>query len=147
MRLTKATTAVLALPVLAGCLLTGCGNAAPAPAPSATETVNALPAGVTQPTAVPTDVPNDANVRQNVKITDCSSADGGWAAKGTANNPGNKAVDYTITVFFTTDQATVLHTAQTKVAVEPGKSADWNITEKFPTTPKTLCVLRGVSTK
>ncbi|MDQ0031065.1 hypothetical protein [Arthrobacter bambusae] len=116
-------------------------QAAPSPAGSP-----GLPSGVTQAGAVPTSVPNDPAARQNVHITDCSQADGGWKATGTAANPGKTPVDYTITVFFTTDHATVLNTADTTVKVEPGKTADWTISKKFTPTPTTLCALRGVGT-
>ena len=107
----------------------------------------ALPSGVPQAGAVPTKVPNDPALRQNVSVTDCSKTAKGWKAAGKATNPTDKPLDYTLTVFFTSDKATVLNTADTTVKVDPGKSANWTVQKDFPTTPKTLCVLRGVGTK
>jgi hypothetical protein len=117
-------------------------NSAASPASSA-----GLPSGVAQAGKVPTKVPNEPALRHNVTISDCSKTEHGWKAAGRANNPTDKTITYALTVFFTTEQATVLKAADTHVTVEPGKTADWTITKDFATTPKTLCVLRGVGTK
>jgi hypothetical protein len=138
-------TTALAAAALIAFLAAGCtppSTTAPSPGPSG----SGLPSGVAQAGNVPTKVPNDPALRTNVTITDCSKTDKGWHAAGKASNPTNKPISYTITVFFTTDQATVLSTADTTVTVDPGKNADWNIEKDFATTPKTLCALRGVGT-
>jgi hypothetical protein len=103
-----------------------------------------LPTGIVQAGNLPAKVPNNPADRKNVHITQCAAAEGGWAAKGTAKNPTDKAITYTVTVFFTTDKATVLSAARTTVKVDPGKRAGWDITSKFTPTSNTLCVLRGV---
>ena len=113
-------------------------SAAGSPAPG-------LPAGVIQATDVPTDVPNDTSARADVAVTGCEAVGDGWAARGTAKNPTDQPKTYTLTVFFTTSAATVLHTDTTQVAVDPGGSADWAITGTFAAPAGTLCVLRGVA--
>jgi len=117
-------------------------EAAPSPVASA-----GLPSGVVQAGKVPTKVPNDPALRKNVIVSDCSQAGKGWKAAGKATNPTDKPISYAVTVFFTSEQATVLNTADTTVKVEPGKIADWSIQKDFATTAKALCVLRGVGTK
>jgi hypothetical protein len=132
---------LLATAALAGCTATG----APSPSPTASASdVTGLPKGVQQATDVPTDVVNTPALRGSVEITECSAADGGWKAEGTAKNTGDAAKTYTITVFFTTDHGTVIGTGDTKVDVEPGKTEDWTVAAKLTPAPKTLCVLRGV---
>lgn len=122
-----------------------------APHPSRTPTsprssaaAPALPPGVTQATAVPTAVANDPAARKSVVLTGCAATDGGWSATGTAANPGDAEKDYTITVFFTTATATVLHTDSTTVAVKPGETKDWTVPGRFVAPEGTRCVLRGV---
>ena len=123
--------------------LTGCTASPPNPTPSPTVTV--ADSGEIQPDAdVPTDVPNTPALRANVAISDCERDGEGWKASGTALNPDDEAIDYTITVFFTTDKATVLGTGDTRVSVPPGESADWEIRADLTPAPGTLCVLRGV---
>lgn len=115
------------------------------PTPSATtRTPEALPEGVKPASNIPTKVPNDTKLRKNVLLSTCEKTDKGWSAAGTASNPGKKTVEYEITVFFTTSQATVIETGKTKVEVKPGKDAKWSIKKDFKTAPTMLCVLRGV---
>ena len=129
---------------LSGAFTESTRSAAPRPVHSAPA---ALPSDVPQAGKVPTKVPNDPALRKNVTVSDCSQAGKGWKAAGKATNPSDKPLDYTLTVFFTSDKATVLNTADTSVKVEPGKTAEWTIQKDFPATAKTLCVLRGVGTK
>ncbi|MFC5501548.1 hypothetical protein ACFPJ4_04745 [Lysinimonas soli] len=144
----RARYPVAAVGVVSALLLTGCTAGATSssrtPTAAAAASAPALPAGVTQATAVPTDVPNDTAARKNVTITSCAANDGGWAAKGTVANLGDGPKTYTITVFFTTSTATVLHTDAVTVSVKPGQTADWTIDGKFVAPAGTRCVLRGV---
>jgi hypothetical protein len=104
----------------------------------------ALPKGVKGLTKVPADVPNDPALRARVSQDTCEAVDGGWRAAGTAVNPGKKAATYLVTVFFTTDTATVIGAGRTRVTVEPGATARWTVSDAFTAPKKTLCVLRGV---
>jgi hypothetical protein len=134
------STLLLGTLALAGCTVS---PPTPTPTPSATATVG--DSDEIQPDAdVPTDVPNTPALRANVAISDCERDGEGWKASGTALNPDDKAIEYTITVFFTTDKATVIGTGDTKVSVPPGESADWEIRADLTPAPETLCVLRGV---
>jgi hypothetical protein len=104
----------------------------------------ALPKGVTNAAGVPTKVANIAKLRNQVQLTSCHQAPGGWMASGTATNPAGTAADYTIAVFFTTKSATVIGTGSTRVRV-PGKAhQQWAVTKRFTAAPSTVCVLRGV---
>lgn len=142
-RLHLATAIVVA--ATAALSLTACTAEAPVPTPSPTASnVTGLPDGVQQATDVPTDVPNVPELRTNVTIESCEGADAGWKAAGTAANTGAEDVDYTITVFFTTDGGTVIGTGDTTVSVAPGASEAWEITAELTPAPTTLCVLRGV---
>jgi hypothetical protein len=117
---------------------------ATAPEPS-TPTAGVLPADVVAATAVPTAVPNNPASRKNVAISACAATKGGWKATGSADNPSGTKLTYTITVFFTSDAATVLGTGQTKVTVQPHSDQQWTVAAKFRPAPQTLCVLRGVA--
>lgn len=139
----RTISAVLA--ITAALLITGCAK-------SSTNDIAESKAGssvpsqtITPDTNVPTSVPNDPAVRKLVKITACTASDGGWSAKGTASNDSQKPKDFTITIFFTTPKATVLHTESTTVKVDAGKQADWAIDAKFTAPEGTHCVLRGVA--
>jgi hypothetical protein len=125
----------------------GSGTAAPpthAPSPGAVKAAPGLPKGVNQVVKVPTQVPNEPQLRHDVAITVCDAAASGWHAAGTATNTGKKVRDYTITVFFTTKHATVIGTGRTKVSVDPGSRETWSITDDFTAPEGTQCVLRGV---
>jgi hypothetical protein len=128
---------------LTGC--TGSPDHGPAtPQASATTAAVGLPSGVTQAQSLPTRIPNKPAARANVQLSTCAKTDDGWKAAGTIANPGKSKTTATITVFFTTDKATVIEAAQTKVTTAPGKKQSWTAQAKFTTPPKTLCVLRGV---
>jgi hypothetical protein len=142
--------AVLAVASIAGC--SGSSNhqadaAASSARPSASTSVAqapGLPAGVVNATSLPASPPNSPALRANVTMSSCAATAGGWGAGGTALNAGKTAADYTITVFFTTDHATVIGSAQTHVTVPPGAKQNWQVSSKFTAPAKTLCVLRGV---
>jgi hypothetical protein len=106
--------------------------------------VPGLPPGVTGATSLPSNIPNIVTLRKNVQVSSCAAVAGGWAATGTATDPGAAAAEYTITVFFTTTGATVIDAAQTKVSLTAGQSRTWKISEQFHAAPTMLCVLRGV---
>lgn len=88
---------------------------------------------------------NDPALIKNVTISKCAKTDDGWGASGTAKNTGTKDATYSITVFFTTTGATVIATAETKVDVKAGRSADWTAAATFTAAPEMRCVIRGVS--
>lgn len=145
-RLASRTTAIAAVLLVAGAALAGCTAAAPTAATThtaAAATVPGLPSGVTQATALPTNIPNDAKTRANVKLAACASTKDGWKASGTVSNAGKSPATTVITVFFTTDKATVIGTAQTRVTVKAGDKQSWTAQNKFTAPSKTLCVLRG----
>jgi hypothetical protein len=87
---------------------------------------------------------NDVNKRTAVAVTKCVAVDGGWAASGTAKNPGPSDTTYAITVFFTDAHATVQDFATTSVTVPAGETQDWSAAKKFTAANPTNCVLRGV---
>ena len=111
---------------------------------SGTSVAGGLPPGVT-PQTLPTKVRNSIDKRKSVAITSCAGVSGGWGAKGTASNKGAKDETFTITIFFTTSQATTIASAVTKVTVKPGDTANWAASSKFKAADTMLCVLRGVS--
>lgn len=83
--------------------------------------------------------------RKTVTVAACTATADGWRAAGTAVNATGKAVDYTITIFFTTDKATVQDFAVTKLSVPAKTTLKWTADKKFKATQPTLCVLRGVA--
>lgn len=93
---------------------------------------------------IPTVVPNNLDKRGAVALTGCAAARNGWEASGTATNPDKGATKYMITVFFTTNQATVEGDGTTTIDVAAGKAAHWKIDARFSADPSTTCVLRGV---
>jgi hypothetical protein len=109
------------------------------------ESAQALPPGVVAATSVPTKVPNKPALRRNVTVSKCAAVSGGWAASGVAKNGGDSPTTYTITVFFTTKNATVIGTGSTKVTVDAGASKTWAVSKKMHAADPTLCVLRGVA--
>ena len=121
--------------------LAGCANT-PLPDPTPTVSIS-LPAPTSQPD-VPAEVPNDPAKRVNVEVSTCAAATGGWSAAGTAQNPGTESVTYAIMVFFTTQAATVVGTAETSVTVAPGESLEWSVSAQIADASDLRCVLRGV---
>lgn len=103
-----------------------------------------LPPGVTNAT-VPTKVANVPGLRRNVVISSCAKTESGWAASGTANNPGSADKTYTITIFFATAGGTVIGTSHADVAVPAGGTKQWKAEQSFHAAPETQCVLRGVA--
>lgn len=107
---------------------------------------SSLPKGVT-PAPIPTKVANDPGDRKNVVLTTCEAAEGGWQASGTATNPTKSAVEFRVTVFFTTTSATTIDSARTDVEVKPGETVKWTAKKEFAAPKEMLCVLRGVAAK
>lgn len=95
---------------------------------------------------VPTNVKNNADLRDAVKITTCEATDKGWTASGTAQAPKDGDKNFKVTIFFTTDKATVVQWAKTKVNAKAGETADWSVDADIDTQGgELLCVLRGVA--
>jgi hypothetical protein len=141
----------LALTGAAVASLAACGGGSKSH--SSTSTTLALPAptlphGVTGDTALPSNIPNNPQLRGNVQIASgtagCKAAPGGWEATGTAINPSDKDITYEVTVFFTTTSATVIDAGHTDVKVKAHGSSPWTVSDKFNAAPQMLCVLRGV---
>jgi hypothetical protein len=120
--------------------LSGCSSSEVAPTSSPSPTVVAP----TSEPNVPTGVPNVPAKRADVEITSCLAARGGWAATGKVTNSGTTSVSYAISVFFTTQTATVVGTARTKVTLPAGKTVHWSATAQIANAASLRCVLRGV---
>jgi len=153
MRSRAALTAALLVPLaVAGCTSsdhprsnsTSHSGAATASASPAPPSAKALPPGVVGATRVPTAVPNKPALRADVVLSTCASRSGGWAASGTVHNRTLRPVKYTVTVFFTTDHATVIGAGATTLTLLPKTSKYWSVVAKFHAANPTLCVLRGV---
>ncbi|MBF4514134.1 hypothetical protein ITJ66_16735 [Plantibacter sp. VKM Ac-2885] len=140
------TTALLAS-TLTGCTNPDTPTASKTPSPSSTPMFSAegLPPGTVGDPDVPSDVPNDPDLRKHVTAGSCTSTDDGWSMSGAIENPGKKTAEYTLTVFFATSGATVLATADTVVKVEAGETKSWRADATFSAPPETRCVLRGVA--
>lgn len=140
-RTTGIAVALLAVAIA----LTGCTSSAPKAATthSVSATVPGLPAGVSQATALPTDIPNDAKTRANVQLSSCAATKNGWKASGIVRNPGKATTTTVITVFFTTDKATVISSAQVRATAKAGEKQTWTAQSRFSAPKQTLCVLRG----
>lgn len=95
---------------------------------------------------IPLVVPNSVRARRAVTLTDCAVTRSGGHASGTVTAPGASAATYTITVFFTTRQATVIGYGTTKVHAAPGKATPWQAGGRFTASHGMRCVLRGVTT-
>jgi hypothetical protein len=96
---------------------------------------------------IPLNVPNSVTARRGVTLTDCTATRAGGHAAGTITDPGKSAATYTITVFYTTSQATVIGYAATTVHATPGRATPWQATGHFSAPHGLRCVLRGVSTR
>jgi hypothetical protein len=94
---------------------------------------------------VPKKIDNVVADRKNVTLTSCSPTQGGWAASGEAVDHGGSGTSYKVTVYFTDQEATVIGTGVTTVAVAPGHVARWRIATHLVAQPGgTRCVLVGV---
>ena len=146
----RVTTAIAALAVT-GLLAAGCsssGNSdkkssAPTSSKAAVTSKAAASPTVTQH-PVPTSYANNLSKRKQVSLTKCAAVSGGWSASGVAKNPSTAPVSYTITVFFTTNGATVQDYARTVVRVPAGKSGNWTAQKQFSAPKPPLCVMTGV---
>lgn len=133
------------MPVLlaTGLCLAACSNGGK---PSSSSTTTTAPP-ISTDTIVPNNVPNQVGVRKDVQLLNCAQSSGGWSAGGTVNNTLGKAAIYTITVFFTSSQATDLAYAITMVRVDNGKNSLWTTKATFAAPPGVICVLRGVAAR
>jgi hypothetical protein len=149
----RAAVAAGVLLTASALVLTGCSSGSGGSGKSATPTRPAsvsakaapgLPKGVKALTKVPVDVPNNPDLRRQVAIASCKATHRGWQATGTATNTTKKSRTYRITVFYTTQSATVIGAARTQVTLAPGAQKSWTATDRFAAPKNTLCVLRGV---
>lgn len=95
---------------------------------------------------VPLAVPNSVRARKAVTLTGCAATRAGGHASGIVIAPGTGVATYTITVFFTTRQATVIGYGTAKVRARPGRTTPWAVGRHFKAPPGMRCVLRGAST-
>lgn len=110
--------------------------------PSPPSSTSSVPSYV----VIPTEVANNVDHRKRIVVTSCKPRkDGGWEAQGTAANPDQNAIKYTITMFFTTAEATVLDYTSTSVEVPAGSTGNWTAHKDFKAPLNVNCVLRGVS--
>lgn len=100
----------------------------------------------TTTTTIPTQVPNNPSVRQEVSVTSCADSPGGWEAGGTVTNRLNHTATFKITVFFTNSGATDLAFGSISETVGSGKAMTWLTKATFSAPTTVLCVLRGVDT-
>lgn len=143
----RADLVAVVVGLAAATILSACSTSPTTSVSATTPTTTAQSSASTVPVQhpLPSTVPNNLTLRKNVTITACHAIAGGWAATGTAANPGTSPGNYQITVFFTTPRATVLDYATVAVVVQPGKTAQWTAEQRFATVPGMICVLRGVS--
>lgn len=135
------TVKLTALGFVAAALAAGCGGSGGQAIHNAAAVSNAP----TPVNPVPTKIANEPSVRKNVVQNKCAAIPGGWAAEGTATNPGKKPVTYKIVVHFTTTKATTLDYAQVLVPVQPGKTVPWTAKKQFQAQKKMLCPMPGIS--
>ncbi|WP_315636790.1 MULTISPECIES: hypothetical protein [Microbacterium] len=134
--------------LIVGFLLSACTPAEeePAPTPTAADGAPQIPGedkGVVGATSVPEDVPDAPEVRAGTQITTCTTEDDGGTATGVVGNPTDEDATYVVTVFFTTDAATVVGSGQATVEVPAGEEADWSLTADFVPPSDLRCALRG----
>src|SRR5438105_3344327 len=113
---------LLAVPLVLLALLVGACSSSDKKPSTTTTSVKTTSTAVN----IPTSVPNDVAVRQDVTMGSCAAAPGGWQASGTITNNRGHDATYSITVFFTSDAATDLAFATASVPVSAGKSAPWS---------------------
>lgn len=136
-------TAMLLLTTACGGADDGSGPAHPTPGP-----VQSSPPAVTVKQAdvtVPSKVGNNPDKRSAVSVTSCKATADGWMAAGTATATKSGPETFTITVFFTTEQATVVEWGKTTVTARAGATATWQIAKRLPVRSTLLCPLRGVA--
>jgi hypothetical protein len=122
-RLLAVTAAVAAL--------AGCG-ATPADGGPAAPT--------TPPTPTVTDVPVSA---RQVLLTGCRPVDGGWQAEGDATNPGDDALSYPVTVYFTSGQGILVATGVAQVVIPPRATVQWRVSTAAAVAGAVHCSLPG----
>lgn len=143
-------TATALVPLVAiGIALAACTSAPndPEPTPTTASGAPQIPGedpGVVAATSVPDDVRDSPEVRAGTQITSCESDGGTGTATGVVGNPTDDDATYVVTVFFTTDAATVVGSGQTTVDVAAGEEEKWTVTADFTAPSTTLCALRGV---
>lgn len=145
----RRTAAALVALVATGIALAACTGepTEPEPTPTIASGAPQIPGekpGVVAATSVPDEVPDSPAVRAGTQITSCESGGGAGTAEGVVGNATDDDATYVVTVFFTTDAATVVGSGQTTVDVAAGEEAEWTVTADFTAPSTTLCALRGV---
>lgn len=129
--------------LLAGC--TGGGDDVSPSAPESSSTPTPVPAVTpAQELPDPAAYAERPALRDLVLVTGCEATDGGWAATGTASNPGEESVTYGVLVYFTDAYARGVAASEIEVEVPPGEEVAWTASQDVWSQDGTLCVLRAV---
>ncbi len=131
--------------LVGGCTSSKNERAAPRPSPLKSVTSSAAPTALPTQASLPPLAKNDVTARKQITQTGCAAVPGGWAATGTAKNPGSSPVTYKITIYFTTTSATTLNYAVTSVTVPPGQTAKWTARKRFKAQQQMLCPMPSVT--
>jgi hypothetical protein len=132
-------------------LAAGCGHGGSHVATPVTRSTPVTSAVVTAPgkpgnvSIAPADVANRPADRKNVTMTSCAGGVSGWQGRGTARNASGSPVTYRVTLFYTTQQGTVVGNSSTQVTVPGHGHADWSTSAKIASKGPLRCVLRGVA--
>lgn len=134
--------------VLASCAVTPEPTPTPTSAPTGelgTESPAPDFGGEQGPVPATEDIADNPDLREIVLQTGCAAVDGGWAATGTAENPGTGDVTYRVVVIFTDAQSRGVTSSTVDVPVAAGETADWTAAAEFSPPSGTQCVLAGVA--
>ena len=130
--------------LLAGCTGGADDDAPPSP-PESSSTLTPVPAVTpAQELPDPAAYADSPALRDLVLVTGCEATDGGWAATGTATNPGEESVTYGVLVYFTDAYARGVAASEIEVEVPPDGEVAWTASQDVWSQDGTLCVLRAV---
>lgn len=146
-----ATAVALAVTAL---LLAACSggddDVAPSPEPSAesgTDSSTLTPVPEVTPAQElpdPAAYQDTPALRDLVLVTGYDATDAGWAATGTAANPGTETATYGVLVYFTDSYSRGVAASEIEIEVGPGETVDWTAAQDVWGEDGTLCVLRAV---
>jgi hypothetical protein len=76
-------------------------------------------------------------------ITNCRAVGGGWEADGEATNPGDDALRYPVTVYFTSGQGILVATGVAQVLIPPRTTVQWRVNTAAAVAGAVHCSLPG----
>ncbi|TPW76896.1 FxLYD domain-containing protein [Schumannella sp. 10F1B-5-1] len=127
------STAIRTLTALAGVILVagaiaGCTDSGDSsPKKSASAKPSATPSQVTDVTDAPGTGEGLVGARNDVEVTKCEPADGGWAVAGTVTNSSDAAANYRIYVSLLDKDGATLGLKQVNSdGLDAGAKADWS---------------------